>query len=347
MPNREQRRFPASSPVIIPGYASSESSSSQSDLSLLVCGTDPIVTLPASPTMDHNISDAVSLLSKRAVSVSFKTYKSSRGSSSYAGDPDSRGSWVWRRCSLSSSSLQICCKFRRGTSRSRRYRGSWVGRRCSLSSSSSQICCKFSRGTSRCRRYRGSWVWRRGSLLSSSSQICCKFSRGTSRCRRYRGSWVGRCCSLSSSSSQICWKSSRGSSRCRRYRGSCKIWDAAHFWAALHISVASPSKEAVIAGDTEDPEFGDAAHCRAALHRPVVESMLGTLPKDFSQVAIPKGIFPSGNFPNVQFPKQQLPKSVLAAAIGPPPVLGIVLGPLAHPSCPARPPLQPAAPQKA
>ena len=58
MPNREQRRFPASSPVIIPGYASSESSSSQSDLSLLVCGTDPIVSIPASPTMDHNMSNA-------------------------------------------------------------------------------------------------------------------------------------------------------------------------------------------------------------------------------------------------------------------------------------------------
>ena len=41
---------------------------------------------------------------------------------------------------------------------------------------------------------------------------------------------------------------------------------------------------------------------------------------------------PSGNFPNDQFPKPQLPKSVLAAALGPQPVLTATLGPLAHPS---------------
>ena len=56
---------------------------------------------------------------------------------------------------------------------------------------------------------------------------------------------------------------------------------------------------------------------------------------------------PSGNFPNDQFPKPQLPKSVLAAALGPQPVLIAALGPLAHPSRSARPPLQPAAPQSA
>ena len=57
MPVREQRRFPASSLIIIPGYSSSESSASLSDLSPLVASTDPIVTIPANPTMDQNISD--------------------------------------------------------------------------------------------------------------------------------------------------------------------------------------------------------------------------------------------------------------------------------------------------
>ena len=42
--------------------------------------------------------------------------------------------------------------------------------------------------------------------------------------------------------------------------------DAAHCRAALHRSVASPAKEAADAGDTKDHEFGDAAYCRAALH---------------------------------------------------------------------------------
>ena len=34
----------------------------------------------------------------------------------------------------------------------------------------------------------------------------------------------------------------------------------------------TPAKEAADAGDIEDPEFRDSAHCRAALHRRVVES---------------------------------------------------------------------------
>ncbi len=58
MPVREQRGLPASSPNIMNGYASSESSASTRDLSPLVSGTDPIGTIPASPTMDQNISDA-------------------------------------------------------------------------------------------------------------------------------------------------------------------------------------------------------------------------------------------------------------------------------------------------
>jgi len=57
MPVREQRRPPASS-IIMHEYLSSESSASPRDLSPLVSGTDPIVTIPASPTMDQNISDA-------------------------------------------------------------------------------------------------------------------------------------------------------------------------------------------------------------------------------------------------------------------------------------------------
>ena len=44
----------------------------------------------------------------------------------------------------------------------------------------------------------------------------------------------------------------------------------------------------------------------------------------FLKWQLSKGIFPSGNFPNVQFPKRQLPKSVLAAALGPQPLLALV-----------------------
>ena len=58
MPVREQRRPPASSPIIMHEYASSESSASPRDLSPLVSGTDLIVTIPVSSTMDQNISDA-------------------------------------------------------------------------------------------------------------------------------------------------------------------------------------------------------------------------------------------------------------------------------------------------
>ena len=58
MPVREQGRCSASSLIIIPGYASSESSASLRDLSPLVSGTDLIVTITASPTMDQNMSDA-------------------------------------------------------------------------------------------------------------------------------------------------------------------------------------------------------------------------------------------------------------------------------------------------
>ena len=44
--------------------------------------------------------------------------------------------------------------------------------------------------------------------------------------------------------------------------------DIAHCRAALHRLVASLWKEAADAGDTDDSEFEDAAHCRVALHRP-------------------------------------------------------------------------------
>ena len=52
-------------------------------------------------------------------------------------------------------------------------------------------------------------------------------------------------------------------------------------------------------------------------------------------------------FPNEQFSKSQLQKYVLAAALGPQHVLAAALGPIAHHSLSARPPLQPAAPQRA
>ncbi len=50
---REQRRSPASSPIFV-----HESSVSLRDLSLLVSGSDPIVTVPARPTTIQSISDA-------------------------------------------------------------------------------------------------------------------------------------------------------------------------------------------------------------------------------------------------------------------------------------------------
>ena len=69
--------------------------------------------------------------------------------------------------------------------------------------------------------------------------------------------------------------------------------------------------------------------------------MLGTFPKDFSQVVTSKGCFP----------KRQLSKCAISQAatsqFRPQPVLVLALDPLAHPSRSARPPLQPAAPQKA
>ena len=54
MPVREQRRFPASFPIL---YLDMHPRNPQHhrDLSSLVSGTDSI---PASPTMDHNMSDA-------------------------------------------------------------------------------------------------------------------------------------------------------------------------------------------------------------------------------------------------------------------------------------------------
>ena len=55
---REQRRPPASSPIIMHEYALPESSASPRDLSPLVSGTDLIVTILASSTMDQNITDA-------------------------------------------------------------------------------------------------------------------------------------------------------------------------------------------------------------------------------------------------------------------------------------------------
>ena len=57
------------------------------------------------------------------------------------------------------------------------------------------------------------------------------------------------------------------------------------------------------------------------LHGKVKLTMLGTFPKAFPNRQLPKGIFPSGNFPNVQFFNWLLPKSVLAAALGHPPLV--------------------------
>ena len=70
MPVREHRRPPASSPIIIHEYVSSDSSVSLRDSSRAVSGTEPIVlilasqdyppivTVPASPTMDQDVPDA-------------------------------------------------------------------------------------------------------------------------------------------------------------------------------------------------------------------------------------------------------------------------------------------------
>ena len=65
--------------------------------------------------------------------------------------------------------------------------------------------------------------------------------------------------------------------------------------------------------------------------------MLGTFPKDFSQVAIPQGYFPKWQLPKCAISKRQLPKSVLSTVLGPKPVLAAALEPLAHPSRSDRP----------
>ena len=57
MPTRELRRTPASFPINIPEDASSDSSASPRDLSPLFSSTAPIVTVPASPTTDLDVSD--------------------------------------------------------------------------------------------------------------------------------------------------------------------------------------------------------------------------------------------------------------------------------------------------
>ena len=76
--------------------------------------------------------------------------------------------------------------------------------------------------------------------------------------------------------------------------------------------------------------------------------MLGTLPKDLSQVATSQGYFPKCQLSKyVQFPKGQLTKSALATELGPPVCSSRGARSLAHPSSSARPPLQPAAPQRA
>ena len=76
--------------------------------------------------------------------------------------------------------------------------------------------------------------------------------------------------------------------------------------------------------------------------------MLGTFPKDFSQVAISQGLISPqvATFPNLLFPKQQL-SSMSWRSAGPPHVQAMALGPLAHPSLIAWPPLQSAVPQRA
>ena len=65
----------------------------------------------------------------------------------------------------------------------------------------------------------------------------------------------------------------------------------------------------------------------------------GHFPRVFSQVATSQGYFPKWQCPNLHFPKRKLPKSVLAAALGPKPILSATPGPLVHPSRSARPPI--------
>ena len=48
----------------------------------------------------------------------------------------------------------------------------------------------------------------------------------------------------------------------------------------------------------------------------IVENIVGTFPKNFSQVATSPMSFPKWQLPNMQFPKRQV--SVLAAELGPP-----------------------------
>ena len=60
--------------------------------------------------------------------------------------------------------------------------------------------------------------------------------------------------------------------------------------------------------------------------------MSDTFPKDFSQVAISQGCFPKWQLPKSAISQAATSKYVLAAALGPQPVLTAALGPLAHPS---------------
>ena len=64
---------------------------------------------------------------------------------------------------------------------------------------------------------------------------------------------------------------------------------------------------------------------------PPILKMLGTFPKNFSQVAISQGFFPKWQLPKSSISQAATSKSVLSAVLGPQPVLTAALGPLAHP----------------
>ena len=88
----------------------------------------------------------------------------------------------------------------------------------------------------------------------------------------------------------------------------------------------------------------------------IVNVILGTFSKDFSQGYFPKCIFPSGYFPRVfsqvvtsqgYFPKWQLFTCTISKAVTSHVCPSRSDQPPSHPSRNARPPLQPAAPQRA
>ena len=74
--------------------------------------------------------------------------------------------------------------------------------------------------------------------------------------------------------------------------------------------------------------------------------MLGTFPKAFSQAVTSQEYFPKWQLPKCAISQVATSQVFPSRSVWPQPVLAAALGPLSPPSLGARPPLQPAAPQR-